>query len=391
MFFHQLKNFSPYSGHLYDAMKVPFINKKEGFFGRDHKRFNLMDREGYLPFRELIMGDRAYFISDTDLYDFLAINERTINNYDSDGCYGWNLELKENFTKQFTSGYHRGLTEFEQNLGITYTTLPHEQLLPYLRTFCLHCLDFLFFDGDLADDLLYNLGYLQASLYRGFIEINTLRGLSSDKGAAIRLHFDSYFKSRELAKKNDHIKEEKQRAPKELKRPTVVEPQKAQPDIILPERIEILCDVEEVKKLWQALTAPIKTKNGMEPPLFSAEELDTFLGTVFSSGAFPEVFKQSGPLVPILTPRGEIRQVLNALMYNTYNLNRDHNRSANQSKYVSFLNRYFTGFARSGTDSITRVMAAESRKGIDVLKKSTTVNPYIEEILSILKKHKLLH
>jgi len=102
MFFHQLQNFSPYSGHLYDEMKVPFIKKRDGAFGRSDSRFDLMDREGYFPFRQLIRENKAYFISDEDLFDFLK-----------------------------TEGYEQGKRDFEQNLGVTYTSLQFEQQLAY--------------------------------------------------------------------------------------------------------------------------------------------------------------------------------------------------------------------------------------------------------------------
>jgi len=108
MFFHQLQNFSPYSGHLYDEMKVPFIKKRDGAFGRSDSRFDLMDREGYFPFRQLIRENKAYFISDEDLFDFLKINESEINHYDADVWGGWNIEFKEQLTKRFTEGYEKG-------------------------------------------------------------------------------------------------------------------------------------------------------------------------------------------------------------------------------------------------------------------------------------------
>lgn len=76
MFFHHLKNFSPYSGHIYDDMKVPLIHKKSGALERKDNRFELIDKLGYFPFKELIRNDSAYFISDSDLYEFLNMNER---------------------------------------------------------------------------------------------------------------------------------------------------------------------------------------------------------------------------------------------------------------------------------------------------------------------------
>ncbi|OKS85909.1 hypothetical protein [Mucilaginibacter polytrichastri] len=390
MFFHHLPNFSPYSGHIYDALRVPFICKKDGNFGRDDKRFDLMDREGYLPFREMIRGDTAYFISDADLFDFLSIKESTINSYDIHGCPGWNLEMKERFTEQFISGYDEGIVDFERNLGITYTALPHEQQLPYLRTYCLYCLDFLFFEGDLNEALFYNLGYLQANVYRGFVEINHLLALSPDTGSAIRMHFESYYKGKEIVRRNKPT-EEKREEPEAKLTPAIAEETVSQRVTTAPERIELLCDIEEIKKLWLVLTAPIKTKNGSEAAVFSTAELTGFLGSVFSSGAFPNAFKAHQPQAPMLTSKGDMRNVLNALMYASYNINREYNRSTNLVHYAAILKHHFSVFAGSGINSIKSVMATYSPKGIAILKGSSTDNPHIEEMLSILKKHKLLH
>ncbi|QXU43583.1 hypothetical protein [Pedobacter sp. D749] len=143
MFFHHLKNFSPYSGHIYDDMRVSFIH------------------------RELIRDGKAYFISDTDLYDFLNINESTSVNYTNESYGEWDIKQKEIFEPCFFDGYNEGINAFELNLGVSYPALKHEQKVQFLKVFCLHCLDFLYLDGDLDKDLFYNLGYLQASLYRG--------------------------------------------------------------------------------------------------------------------------------------------------------------------------------------------------------------------------------
>ncbi|MGJ1234799.1 MULTISPECIES: hypothetical protein [Sphingobacterium] len=379
MFFHRLQHFSPYSGHLYDALKVPFIKKRDGVYSRSDSRFDLMDREGYFPFRELIRDGHVYFISDEDLLDFLKITEDTLDHYEVDYWPGWNIEFKEQLAKCFTDGYEQDKSDFEQNLGITYTALKPEQQLPYLRAFCLYCLDFLFFEGDLVDTLFYNLGYLQASLYRGFVEINHLLALSPDGNAAIRLHFDSYNLYRELAKRDEPLTLQKQL-------PTKPETEK-QPQ----NSIELLCDISEIKKLWSVLTEPIKTKNGIEAAVFSKTELQQFLGSVFSSGAFPDSLKTSDYTAAKITSRGDMRNVLNALMYATYNINREFNRSAGLIQYVTILKRYFAVFACSGTDSIKSVIATHAPKGLDILKDSISDNLHIEEMLQILKKHKLLH
>lgn len=97
MFFHHFKNFSPYSGHIYDDMRVSFIHKKSGRLGKKDSRFDLIDKLGYFPFRELIRDCKAYFISDKDLYDFLNMKESTSVDYTNESYGEWDLQQKEIF------------------------------------------------------------------------------------------------------------------------------------------------------------------------------------------------------------------------------------------------------------------------------------------------------
>ena len=77
---------------------------------------------------------------------------------------------------------------------MSYPALLYEQKIQYLNVFCLNCLDFLYFDGYLDQNLFYNLGYLQASLFTGFIEINNLGSTVQGGNPGLRLHFDSLYK-----------------------------------------------------------------------------------------------------------------------------------------------------------------------------------------------------
>lgn len=210
------------------------------------------------------------------------------------------------------------------------------------------------------------------------MEINHLLALSPDGNAAIGLHFESYNKGRELAGKDEP------KAPQEqLSAEAKTETQQS--------RIELLCDISEIKTIWSVLTEPIKTKNGTEAAIFNQIELQKFLGAVFSSGAFPDSLKMADYTSVKITSRGDMRNVLNALMYATYNINREFNRSANLIQYATILKKHFTVFAGSGTDSIKSVIATHAPKGLDILKDSISDNLHIEEMLNILKKHKLLH
>jgi len=112
---------------------------------------------------------------------------------------------------------------------------------------------------------------------------------------------------------------------------------------------------------------------------------------MFSSGAFPDAFKTTPELPAKTVPRGDMRNVLIALMYCCYNLNRNFYRGTDQITYVAMLKRYFSAFATSEIESIKSVLATYAPKGIEVLKNSIDQNPHVEEMLSILKIHKLLH
>jgi len=384
MFFHHLKNFSPYSGHIYDDMKVPLIHKKSTNLGRKDGRFDLIDKLGYFPFKELIRNGTAYFISDTHLYEFLNMNESTVNDYTSEYYVTWDLEQKQIFEDRFLNGYEEGIKTFEVNLGVSFPSLPHEQKIQYLNVFCLHCLDFLYFDGDLDQNLFYNLGYLQANLFRGFIEINNLRSSVPGGSPGLRLHFDSYIKVLEISK-------EKEKVPKSntSQIEQTDERQQTKADNFI--RIELMCDLEEVKALWQVITAPINTSRGRQEAALSATELIDFLGSAFSSKAFPETFKLPKNRFFKRTSKGDMRHVLNALMYSTYNLNHEYNRSANLIEYAIILKQHFPVFSGSEAESIKSVMSTHTPKGMEVLNDSQGVNPHINEMIRILKKHKLLH
>lgn len=181
-------------------MRVPLIKKNDRHFSKSPDRFDLMDRLGYFPFKELIRDGRAYFISDLDLFDFLNLDERTFGSYITEFFHDWSISKQDIFLKSFLNGYDSGIIEYERNIGTSYQTLPQEQKTQYLHTFCLYCLDFLYFDGDLDQHLFYNLGYLQASLYRGFVEINNIESILAGRSVGIRLHFDSYLKVLSSAK-----------------------------------------------------------------------------------------------------------------------------------------------------------------------------------------------
>jgi hypothetical protein len=392
MFFHHLKNFSPYSGHIYDDMRVSFIHKKSGHFGKKDSRFDLIDKLGYFPFRELIRDGKAYFISDNDLYDFLNMKESTSINYTNESYGEWDIKQKEIFELCFFDGYNEGVSAFELNLGVSYPALPHEQKVQFLKVFCLHCLDFLYFDGDLDKDLFYNLGYLQASLYRGFIEINNIKSSLPEGSPGLRLHFDSHLKVVEISKVPEKENPAVVKAqPVEQREPENSTPAiETSPSLAFP-RIELMCDLEEVKAIWLVLTAPMNTSKGKEEAALSNKELTDFLGSAFSSNAFPQILKHpENPFVK-RTSRGDMRSVLNALMYSTYNLNHEYNRSVNQIEYVTSLKRHFPVFDGSKPESIKNVISANALKGMKVIKESQPINPHIEEMLSILKKHKLLH
>lgn len=389
MFFHNLPNFSPYSGHIYDSLKVPFITKGGRVFERSNGRFDLMDREGYFPFREYRTANRVYFISDADLFElFTSSREELEKKYEANYLQGW-PDAVTLYKDRFFEGYDQGREDYSVNLGPSYTNLTYKEKLPFLRIFCLRCLDFLFFDGDLDEKLFYNLGYLQANLCLAFIEINNLLGLYPGTARGIRIHFESFNKEDQLVGEVEDSEVEDIKSPES----SVSEKRQASPSVTLPPRIEIMCDPQEIRTVWQILTAPIRTKNGWKTPVLEKSHMEQFLGASFQSGGFPYAFDNQGPapMEQIKSSRGDMRNVLLALMYTTFNLNRDHNRGNILIDYVAILKAMFSVFSNSTEESLKSSISAHSAKGLEVLKRSTDTNPHIEKTLNILKKHKILH
>lgn len=374
MFFTRLKNFSPYSGHIYNEMRSGIIRKHGELINKNDNRFDLIKRIGYFPFREIRKNGQAYFISDLELFDFFEATAESLKDYQVEAYTNWGYPAKEQLLKVFLEGYGDGMNGFKENIGISFRTLSHHHKIEHLRNFCLYCLDFLYFDGELDDNLFYNLGYIQASLYLAFVEINNLLTLSVIK------HSEAEPETSNLSGNP---------ATKLQERTTV--PQSDIQATEQPERIEIYCDVTDIKKIWLVLTAPIITAKGIEQPVFNKEELEKYLGAMFCSGSFPDVFKYWGGLSPKNTTRGDMRNVLLAIMYCCYNLNRNFYRGSNQVIYVAMLKRYFSVFATSEIESTKSVFATYAPKGIEVLKSNLDKNPHIEEMLRILKIHKLIH
>lgn len=50
---------------------------------------------GYFPFKEFIHNDRPYFISDTELFEFLQANGKYLENYEVSFFMDWNFQAKK--------------------------------------------------------------------------------------------------------------------------------------------------------------------------------------------------------------------------------------------------------------------------------------------------------
>lgn len=73
-------------------MRAAIVRKNGRLISKNDDRFDLIDRIGYFPFKELRIQDQAYFISDLDLFDFFQTTTETLKNYDVDYYPNWNFE-----------------------------------------------------------------------------------------------------------------------------------------------------------------------------------------------------------------------------------------------------------------------------------------------------------
>jgi hypothetical protein len=177
MYFFNLKAFHPATGiNTNNHNKFPFLSSTDGLFEPDDFEFNLNRK---FPFEhiELTEGE-LFFVSEPNLLKIF----RNRLDFDNKIIIENVKPIDEAYTKEiaelFYKGYSAGIEKFYQEIGQTFLSLELEQKKQVLRDFIAYCHINLYFEGFAIPEVLYALGYIQASLVKAFQEYSNLKGLN---------------------------------------------------------------------------------------------------------------------------------------------------------------------------------------------------------------------
>jgi hypothetical protein len=176
MYFLNLKAFHPIAGINTDNhSKYPFLESTDGLFEPDDFRFNFSLS---FPFELFELNERQpFYVNEPNLLKVFKNkvsedNKILVNNI---------KPIEEAYTKelagQFYDGYSAGSAQFYDEIGQTFLYLGLEQKKQALRDFINYCHTHLYFEGFATPEILYALGYIQASLVKGFQEYSNLKDL----------------------------------------------------------------------------------------------------------------------------------------------------------------------------------------------------------------------
>lgn len=176
MYFLNLKAFHPIAGINSDNhSKYPFLESTDGLFEPDDFDFNF---NRSFPFERIELNDgQSFYLSEPNLLKVFkntsgGDNKILVNNI---------KPIEEAYIKElaglFYDGYSAGMVQFYKEIGQTFLSLDLEQKKQVLRDFIIYCHTNLYFEGFAIPEVLFALGYIQASLVKGFQEYSNLRGL----------------------------------------------------------------------------------------------------------------------------------------------------------------------------------------------------------------------
>jgi hypothetical protein len=176
MYFLNLRSFNPVTGINTDNhSKYPFLESTDGLFEPDDFEFNF---NRSFPFELFELNEaQPFYVSEPNLLKVFkntttGDNKILINNI---------KPIEESYTKElarlFYNGYSAGSEQFYEEIGQTFLSLELEHKKQAFRDFITYCHIHLYFEGFAIPEVLYALGYIQASLVKGFQAYSNLKDL----------------------------------------------------------------------------------------------------------------------------------------------------------------------------------------------------------------------
>lgn len=372
MYFLDLKAFHPAAGINTDNhSKHPFLESTDGLFEPDNFQFNF---NSSFPFEQIELNEgQPFYVSEPNL---LKVFKNTIS-VDNKILVNNVRPIEEAYTKElsalFYKGYSAGNERFYEEIGQTFLFLELEQKKQALRDFITYCHTNLYFEGFAIPEVIYALGYIQASLVKGFQEYSNLKGLKETEPLPPVVNVYPVVKIPEPDVKPEPVAE------------VPIEP--APPETTASDfgsHIPLRYPAVNIFDLWCALLDEQLCQLMQVPQAFSSEEeLKDLLGRLFKLDGQEQIWSVSNSPYHYQMAPG-YQNLLCLLMHATYKLNTTYLKVP-QMKYCELLKSTFSPFdTYESVGDIQRNMTKKKDSAIEFVHKSS--GTYAKKAYLVLKK-----
>jgi len=376
MYFLNLKAFHPTVGvNTNNHSKYPFLESTDGLFEPDDFHFNF---DSSFPFERIELNEgQTFYVSEPNLLkvfrNTIPVNNKILVN---------NIKpIEEAYTRElaelFYNGYLAGAAQFYQEIGQTFLSLELEQKKLALQDFITYCHMNLYFEGFAIPEVLYALGYIQASLVKGFQEYSNLKGLKETEQVPPVVKVYPVVKMPEPEVKPERVAE----APVEPA-PKPAPPQTT--ENYSDNQISLRYPASYIFDLWCALLDVQLCQLMQVPQAFSSEdEIKDLLGRLFKADDQEQIWPVSNSRHFYQMAPG-YQNLLCLLMHATYKLNTTYLKVP-QMKYCELLKSNFSPFnTYESVGDIQRNMTKKKDTAIDFVRKSN--GTYAKKAYEVLKK-----
>lgn len=376
MYFLTLKAFHPTAGINTDNhSKYPFLESTDGLFEPDDLEFSFYPS---FPFEKIELNEgQLFYVSESNVLKVFknsgsGKNKILVNNI---------RPIEETYTKElawlFYNGYSAGMAQFYEEIGQTFLSLDLEQKKQALRDFITYCHANLYFEGFAIPEVIYALGYIQASLVKGFQEYSNLKGLKETEQAPPVVKVYPVVKMPESEVKPEPVAE----VPAESG-PVPVLPET--PATNSPVCIPLRYPAAEIFDLWCVLLDGGLWQLMQVPQAFSNEdEIKNLLGRLFQLDDQEQIWVVSNSTHFYQMAPG-YQNLLCLLMHATYKLNTIYLKVP-QMKYCELLKSNFSPFdTYESVGDIQRNMTKKKDTAIGFVHKSS--GTYAKKAYEVLKK-----
>jgi len=378
MYFLNLKAFHPVAGIKTDNHnKYPFLESTDGLFEPDEFEFNF---NRPFPFERIELNEgQPFYVSEPNLLKVFkntgfGENQILVNNI---------KPIKETYTKElailFYDGYSAGWSQFYNEIGQTFLSLELEQKKQALKDFITYCHTHLYFEGFAIPEVLYALGYLQASLVKGFQEYSNIKSLKEKKQVPPVVKVYPVVKVPEPEVKPEPVAEV------DIERKSEPEPISSETEVKnLSVNIPLQYPAAEIFDLWCALLDTQLCQLMQVSQAFKSEnEIKAMLGRLFNAEGQEEIWPVSdSPYYHQMAPG--YQNLLCLLMHATYKLNATYLRVP-QIKYCELLKTNFSPFdTYESVGDIQRNMTKKKDSAIEFVQKSS--GAYAKKAYEVIRK-----